>query len=274
MFPDLDQLYDTLKKQFYVSVPFAVPKQTIDEAVESFFSFLQAPEGVKTVIDFNITPNHRRGDIGYKKRDSDDHIYDDSKEFFHFHPIILDRYADFLEKNPLVKDFALKAKPIWEVTYQTVDRILSMLDQKFPGAHSKIFNTNNHHIVLRFLRYDWVKSGKYLAKPHYDAGSFTLAIAENCPGLRIGSGPENLKIVEHEEDRALFMLSSNFGKVMDAPELSPGWHDVVQVDESKIGKPFAWGAVVAFIEADGVEALPRSETHKWYKPEAEGKTIY
>jgi hypothetical protein len=43
---------------------------------------------------------------------------------------------------------------------------------------------------------------------------------------------------------------------------------VIQLDESVIGKPFARWAIVAFIEAHGVEALSRSETHNWYKGEA------
>ena len=53
-------------------------------------------------------------------------------------------------------------------------------------------------------------------------------------------------------------------KVMQTEELQAGWHDVIQLDETYIGKPFARWAVVAFIEAHGVEALPRTETHKWY----------
>ena len=121
--------------------------------------------------------------------------------------------------------------------------------------------------MLRFLKYDWQKSGDLLAKPHFDAGSFTLAIAESCPGLRIGSAPENLKHVMHKPGNAVFMLSSNFQKVIDTDQFSAGWHDVIQVDKTLIGKPFARWAVVAFIEAHGVEALPRTETHKWYAEE-------
>jgi hypothetical protein len=119
---------------------------------------------------------------------------------------------------------------------------------------------------LRFLRYSWSKSGKYLAKPHFDAGSFTLAIAESEPGLRIGSCPENLQLVAHKEKEAIFMLSSNFKKLMDTDQLSPGWHDVIQLNETIIGKPYARWAIVAFIDGHDVEALPRSETHKWYAP--------
>ena len=59
------------------------------------------------------------------------------------------------------------------------------------------------------------------------------------------------------------MLSSNFKTVLDTQDLSAGWHDVIQTDETLIGQPFARWAIVVFIEAAGVKALPRTETHKY-----------
>lgn len=263
-FPTKEEMYQTLQKQFYIELPFPMPPSSIQDAVDSFFEFLDEPESVKTHMDYSIAHLHRRGDLGYKHRDPSGDIYNDSKEFFHFHPVLLEKYADFLEKHPVTNDFLNKAKPIWDLAYQAVFQALSTLEPDFPGLCSKIFDTQEEHIVIRFLKYNWQSSGKYLAKPHFDAGSFSLAIAESCPGLRIGSNPDNLKPVHYKEGSAVFMLSSNFQKVMNTDQLSPGWHDVIQTDETLIGKPFARWAVVAFIEADGVEALPRSETHKWY----------
>lgn len=262
---DYQYLYDHLVKDFYVNVPFPVEPLVIESAVEAFFKFLDESEDVKKHIDFTIAPLHRRGDVGYKHRDPNDHIYNDSKEFFHFHPALFDRYEEFLDKHPVVQDFVLKAKPIWEAAFDTVSLILQAFESSFPGIHSKIFDTDLVHIQLRFLKYDWQKSGALLAKPHFDAGSFTLAIAESCPGLRIGSCPDDLQPVDHKPGNAMFMLSSNFKKVMETDELSPGWHDVIQVNKTLIGKPFARWAVVVFIEAHGVEALSRTETHKWFQ---------
>ena len=70
--------------------------------------------------------------------------------------------------------------------------------------------------------------------------------------------------VEHNPETAIFMVASNFEKLIKTDKLLPSWHDVIQVDETKIGKSFARWAIVAFIDGHGVEALPRSETHKWY----------
>ncbi len=174
----------------------------------------------------------------------------------------------FLKATLLSKTSSYKAQPIWELTSRVVKHILQTLEPEFPDIHDKIFDTTEEiHILLRFLKYEWTTSQKYLAKPHFDAGSCTIAIAESSPGLRIGSCPEDLALVEHKPENAIFMLASNFHKVMDTEKLSPGWHDAIQLNEMMIGKPYARWAVVAFIEAHDVEALSRDETHKYYQAE-------
>lgn len=259
-----ENLYKELQKQFYANISFPIENPHILSAIQAFFNFLEEPDVIKTHINFSIAPQHRRGEVGFRHRDPGEDSYNDSKDFFHFHPTIFEKYADFLEKNPVVQAFMLKALPIWDLAYKTTQEVLKAFEPSFPGIYDKIFDTKEPvHILLRFLRYNWQHSGMYLAKPHFDAGSFTLAIAESCPGLRIGSCPENLKPVQHKKDNALFMLGSNFQKVFSPPDLFPGWHDVIQLDETLIGKPFARWALVAFIEAAGVDALPRTETHKW-----------
>jgi hypothetical protein len=258
-------IYQQLQKQNFAQVPFLIDAQLIRQAIDAFFVFLEQPEIIKRHIDFTIAPNHRRGDVGYKQRMSDEHIYNDNKEFFHYHPALFEKYASFLENNPVVADFVSKARPIWDMAYQTIHQILNSFEPQFPGVLDKVFNTKHEHILLRFLKYDWQESGKYLAIPHFDAGSCTLAIAESCDGLRIGTCPDDLKLVNHKENNAIFMLSSNYKHLMNTNKLSAGWHDVIQLDDTCIGKPFARWAIVAFIEAHGVQALPRTKTHKWYK---------
>ena len=255
-----------LQQQFYAPVQFKMAGNAVEEAVLAFFDFLKEPvKPLKNISIFRLPPQHRRGDVGYKHRDANDHVYNDSKEFFHFHPALFEHYPDFLKANPVVNNFAEKAKPIWDLVYLTVKEILQRFEGDFPGVVEKVFDTKYPHILLRFLKYEWDESGEYLAKPHFDAGSCTLAIAESCPGLRIGSCPENLKLVEHKSGNAIFMFSSNFQKIIDATHFSPGWHDVIQLDKAQIGKSYARWAVVAFIDAHSVEALPREETHKWFK---------
>lgn len=263
-----ENIFLKLSKKAYVPVDFPVARVELEEAISSFFNFLNLPNDIKNHINLKIAPRHRRGDIGYQHRDPNDDIYNDSKEFFHFHPLIIEKYGDFLSAHPMVKDFMTKALRIWHVVYDVTLRQLQELDKVFPNTSDKVFASDEPHILLRFLRYDWQKSGAYLAKPHFDSGSFTLAIAESGPGLRIGKRPEDLEIIQHSEKQAIFMLSSNFKKLIDANNLFAGWHDVIQLDDSKIGKPFARWAIVAFIEGSDVEALPRSLTHSWHLPQS------
>jgi isopenicillin N synthase-like dioxygenase len=260
----LDEMYHSFQESFFIAVPFPIKHNLLKEAVQAFFKFLEEPDTVKSHINFSISPLHRRADVGFKHREAENHIYDDNKDFFHFHPLLFKKYKDFLDKNPVVHDFALKAKPIWDLTYQAVGAILQAFEPDFPGIYKRVFETEHIHIILRFLKYEWHSGGKYLAKPHYDAGSFTLGIAESGPGLRIGSCQNNLKIIEHQPSTAIFMVSSNIQKIMETDRLLPSWHDVIQMDDTLIGKSFARWAIVAFIDGHSVEALPRSETHKWY----------
>lgn len=259
----MDSLYKRLLETPFERVDFPLSPAQIQEAVEAFFAFLQAAESLKTHIDLDIAPQHRRGEIGYRLREADD-LYGDSKEFFHFHPIIFDHYQGFLKENPVVGHFMDCARPIWEAATHIVQGMMRQLDQDFPGAYDRVFDARPVHVILRFLKYDWAQCGQYLAKPHYDAGSFTLAIAESCPGLRMGTLPENLTPLTHVPGQALFMVSSNYEKILEGAKINPAWHDVIQVDEAKVGKPFSRWAVVAFVDGHGVEALSREETRKWY----------
>ena len=262
----MNELSHVLQTRYYANVPFPIKREQILEAVEAFFEFLKLPDSIKSHIDFSIAPKHRRGDVGFRHREGEHALYDDYKDFFHYHPDIFEKYGEFLKEQPIINNFLQKAAPLWEQTAKTVSDILHSLN--IPGAYEKIFKTHDNqsiHILLRFLKYEWNASGKYLAKPHFDAGSFTLAIAESCPGLRIGSNPDDLEPVEHKNEHAVFMCASNLRQVIKDPLYKPAWHDVIQVDETKIGQPCARWAVVAFIEALDVEALPREETHKFFK---------
>lgn len=261
-----DEIYAQLCADGYLQVPFALSRQQCQQAIDAFMIFLSLPETVKGHISFKIAPRHRRGDVGYCHRKSEDHIYNDSKEYFHFHPAVMERYESFIQSQPLVEAFFNQALPIWELASQTVSSILRGLDNRFPGLHDKVFATKDVHILLRFLKYEWNHAGKYLAKPHYDAGSFTLAIAESSQGLRIGKEPDSLNLVEHQANQALFFLSSNYQKLIDDSNLKAGWHDVIQLDETQIGLPYARWAIVAFVEGHNLEALSREQTHKWYQP--------
>lgn len=256
---DVQDLY----KKPFITVPFDVSLSFIEASVQAFFDFLTLPMEIKTHMDHKLAPLSRRGDVGYKRREPEDDLYRDRKDFFHYHPVLWKMYPAFIEAQPKVKKFLEMADPLWNQARDTAYNVLGAFEADYPGSLDRVFDNDSPHMMLRFLRYDYEKSGAHLAKPHFDAGSFTLAIAESCPGLRIGTHPDDLTLVSHEENQALFMVSSNYQKIIETDRLHPGWHDVIQMDESKIGRPYARWAVVAFIDGHNVPCLPRSETHKW-----------
>ncbi|MCE2950747.1 MAG: hypothetical protein ACK5TR_07450 [Alphaproteobacteria bacterium] len=266
-FPTFEELRRQIQKNHYASVPFPLATSHIQEAVTSFFEFLKEPKSIKEHMQMSIAPEHRRGDVGYTKRQACDHLYNDNKEFFHFHPALFDTYASFLNDHPVVLDFMKKALPVWRGTFEVMSQILKRFEAHSQGIHQKVFGSPTPHIVLRFLKYDWSKAGRYLAKPHFDAGSFTLGISESSPGLRIGKDPDTLRLVTYQEGHALFMLSGNVEKVMDSHELSSGWHDVIQLDHTCIDQPFSRWAVVAFIDGHGVDTLPSCELRRFWTEE-------
>ncbi len=118
---------------------------------------------------------------------------------------------------------------MWHEVYRQLQQVLLRLEKKHPGIYNSVLQTKESHIILWFLRYDMQTAGKLLAKPHFDAGTMAFAIAESKPGLRMGSGPKDLKLVTHHDKQALFFLAGNISQLIDPGDLKPGWHDVVQV---------------------------------------------
>lgn len=259
-------LFSSLVNQSYYQIPFAIPRQIIITAVEHFFEFLNLPNSIKCAIDFKLREENRRGDIGYKKRIASDDDYKDDKVFFHFHPEIFNRYQSLIDEQPIISSFLNVANDIWLAAESAVKLILQQLEEQFPGCVEAIFPFGKSETILRFLRYDWQTCGRYLAKPHYDAAALSLAIAEDKPGLRLGIDESSLQLLQHQNDHAIFFISSNYKPVFGAQcSFKPAWHDVIQVEEQKIGYPYSRWAVVAFFVPYGVAELPRSLTHQCLK---------
>jgi hypothetical protein len=263
-FPSTEKIYENLKKEHYVVVPFPYDHKFLDGAMHSFFRFLTLPDSKKDQLKLSLSKKHRRGDLGFTYRQkSKGHTYNDQKSFFHYHPKLKQKYSKEIEADPVLKDFISRANKIWHAVYDATDQMLKRLDAKYPGVYDKVLKTDSPHIILRFLKYDIRTPGKYLAKPHYDAGSFTFALAESGPGLRIGSCPDDLKPIAHHDRQAVFFLGANIAQLITPDSLKPGWHDVVQMGEKPADNTYARWAIVAFIDGHDVGGAPEALTHKW-----------
>lgn len=266
------QVIEKLYEKPYINIPFPVTRSQIEEAMNSFFAFLELPDDQRSHIKMKISPKHRRGDLGFTHKDSKSGIYD-TKDFFHYHPVINKKYAEFMQKNPLVKDFLNNAIPLWDAVYNVTHETLSYFEETNPGTIQLVFDSDVPHIVLRFLKYYYQNPGEYLAKPHFDAGSFTVAVAESGPGLRIGTNPDDLEPVVHKENNVIFFISSNIEKIIEDERLVPAWHDVVQLNESRTNESFSRWALVAFIDGHSVESLSREETHKFTNIDSSSREV-
>lgn len=263
-FPSSAEIYGGLEKHHYVTVPFPYDHHFLDESMQSFFRFLNLSPATKNRLRTSLSSKHRRGDLGFTYRQkSEGHTYNDQKSFFHYHPKLKEMHAKEIEADPVLKDFIERADKIWHAAYFATEKVLSRLESYYPGIQAKVLKTHTPHIVLRFLRYDIRTPGKYLAKPHYDAGSMTLALAESGPGLRIGSCPQDLQHIAHHDQEAVFFLGANIPQLINPGALKAGWHDVVQVGAKSHDNTYARWAIVAFIDGHDVEGAPEALTHKW-----------
>lgn len=262
---DPQELYDSIHEQFYALVPFDVDPVLFPEVIDAFFAFLEQPDEVKNLMHFKIAPQHRRGELGLTHREPTEDGYGDKKDFFHYHPRLLEEYRQFAAENLVVGRFMTAVDKIWRLAAEATKNVLLSLESYSPGVCGKVFDTDEPHLVLRLLRYQWdhTQNQELLAKPHFDAGSFTLAIAESSPGLRIGSGPHDLKCVSHHPGQAIFMLAVNAQELMAREELLPGWHDVTMTNKENIGQTYTRWAIVMFIEGHSMTSTSRNETHRW-----------
>jgi len=130
---EMQSITGQLKKSAYALVPFHLSRDEIDAAIASFLNFLKLPSEIRSTIDFKLKPSHRRGDIGYKVRKEADHLYNDEKEFFHFHPEIFSRYPGFIASHPAVADFLDHAHNVWKLVEKTVLDVLGVVLRKSAG---------------------------------------------------------------------------------------------------------------------------------------------
>lgn len=253
----MSKVFEDLRRQNYSCIDFGITKEQIDKAIAAYRDFLELPDEVKYHINFTTNPDSRRGDVGYVERDPKDSVYNDRKRFFHYHDAIKTRYREFLLQQPVVRRFVEAASPIWQESYAKGSEIMQLFEGRYPGIHERFFAAEEPEILLRFLQYDWQEPRENLAKPHYDVGSFTIAVGESDKGLRIGSSSETLKPVEHKPGQAIFMLSKNFPDLVGDDEFKPSWHDVIQVGTLTTQSHARW-AIVCFFEASGMKAVDRA----------------
>lgn len=256
----MEQLRREIAEKTYATVPFGLSFDQIQSAVDDFMGFLTLPQEVKERFFFRLISEDRGTEVGYRKRRKE--LGDlDEKEYFHYNEYAAETFGPLAESVPELKTFLAGADMIYQEAKTQISAIISAFDLEFPGLYQKFFPTDRFpRLFLRFLSYNKVEPGEFLAKGHYDRGACTLAIAESAPGLRMGLDDRQLTPVVHKEHNALFMPGLKFSR-LTSEEFPSVWHDVVQKGSDSFNPDVARWAVVFFADQFDMENVTFDEAH-------------
>jgi hypothetical protein len=185
---------ETLRDKLYVPIGIDIGYSDYEEAARAFEEFMQLPS---SIIDQSRDKTDERdntqfgaferrvGDVNAEGRGLDQ----DNKNIFHFGSMTRQVMEYRLGKDlpSEARDFLKMAEEIYWAGVTSSQRAFELLDCLKMGLVGIQFDeraTLNHH--LRFAAY-FPREGELLASPHMDRSVGTIAMAENRPGLWIGS---------------------------------------------------------------------------------------
>lgn len=252
----IEELEKNLLENNFIQVDFECSRELIDTLIFYFFRLIDhLSEESKRLLELD----ENNGDCGYIKRTKEEGR--DSKEFFHYKPLFKKLYNEQLNSLKgndalIVNQFLEKASSMYSSAKSKIEEILDILEQKYPGTKAKFLQKGKDpNFVLRVLKYDKILEvdDNQLAKPHFDRGACTLAIAESHSGLRLGTCSDDLRQVFHKKGRAIFFPSITFDDSVSGGKgrFKPTYHDVVRTSEQGGETDFQRWAIVFF--ADPIE---------------------
>lgn len=260
MFPSLAEIQRQIQEKHHAVVPFPIPRAKLQEAIDVYIRFLALPLEVKEPIYFKVDPENRGTEVGYKRyrRELGN---TDNREYFHYHALADERFAEYATRIPELAALLDAMKGVYVEAKETLRQTLTQFEERFPGITELILPPNKIPLLfVRFLKYDRMEPGDFLAKGHYDRGTCTLAISESAPGLRMGLGDADLKPVAHEDQQALFMPGIKFPDIT-SPEFPPTWHDVVQQTDDGFRDDIARWAIVFFAGHENMGTITYEDAH-------------
>ncbi len=242
--PDFHELLAT---QHYAPVPFPLPLSDVQQAAENFLRFLALPERVKRKL--HIPAQYYRASAdGYTDKSGAENK--DPKQFFHWNPELakLASCQELQTTHPEIEEFFGSAKLI----YRRIESVLNHLFSQHLACYRELVFDQNRLIdgTLRFLCYAPQPNHDFAARPHFDKGFSTLAIADSASGLRIGCcNSHPLKQVRYQAGTALFMPAWMLFQASGG-DIKPAWHDVIHTpDEPEINTFCARWSIVFFVNS-------------------------
>lgn len=254
------ELRAQLSEQHFARIPFAKDNTRLQSIIDTFFAFMALPEETKARFSYRLIPDDRGTEVGYWTRSRTTGSLD-NRGYFHYNDYGDERFRRDGQDCPELITFMDAVRPLYLEGKEAMKATIKSFDGEFPGLYNAIFPDDREPLLLlRLLAYERMEPGDFLAKGHYDRGTCTIAIAESAPGLRIGTTPEDLKLVEHQSDKALFFPGLTM-QDYTSPEFIPSWHDVIQQEEHILNEKTARWAIVLFAGAWGQRNMTWQEAH-------------
>lgn len=257
----MQNILDEWKERHFAQVPAdGIMRAALEGAARDFFAFLELPEESKSVICRKL-PGEDRIDVGYLRRRAADDSDEEEKMYFHYHPEVETLFADALmAAGAPAARFMESARGVWERTLAVGASAIDEFEARWPGTRARFMPPDKHpYLVIRFLAYLSHTRNDFLAKPHYDRGTFTIALGESAEGLRIGT-PHELTEVVHRDGYVVVMPGTGFAQDID-PAIVPAWHDVVQRADAKFDADTARWAIVGFFDIADRSYVSIADTH-------------
>jgi hypothetical protein len=263
-FPDYATIIKSIKEKNYVEIPLSISNRELKEAADKFLAFLKLGQEIKNEFTVMVNDNDRGSHAGYihKSKNKGD---SDNKEYFHYRGVTNKLLSDVIDKykdNKIITDFLTSAQEVFKAGRESLRDVLKILDVKHPGIYEKIFSSEADKFqVIRFVKYNPEGIGNFLATPHYDRGSCSIAMSESASGLRAGRTEKDLDWVERDDNKAVFMPALTFNKDIGSEDFPPTWHDVVQKSDDVIDKNTARWAIIFFADVKPGENISFKEAH-------------
>lgn len=253
-------LQTQLAKDHFARIPFTKDNEHLAPIIEKFFAFMALPEETKKRFSFRLIPEDRGTEVGYWTRSRATGALD-NRGYFHYNEYADERFRAEGSDCPELIAYMDAVRPLFLEGQEAMKEVIRSVDTKFPGIYDTIFPVDRHPLLLlRMLAYERMEPGDFLAKGHYDRGFCTIAIAESAPGLRIGTTPEDVKLVEHQPNIALFFPGLTM-QDYTSTDFIPSWHDVIQQEEHILNNQTARWAIVLFSGAWGQRNMTWQEAH-------------
>ncbi len=246
------------RERSYAIVPCVVSPQDIQVAVLAFQRFLSLPEEAKTSVHAQLYAGDRGSHIGYRRREPAEGAVD-RKVYFHFNRYACDAFPD--PQHNFVASLLDRAWALYEPLEAQARLLVSLFAERQPDILEQFFPRGQHPAcTLRFLQYDAQPPGKFLATGHTDRSSFTIALAESKPGLRIGTSPSDLRPVRRNPGEGVFFAGERLKQSL-GHRYVPAWHDVADEPDETNHEP-RW-AIILFFSPPGPNEMTFEENHRY-----------